>query len=196
MTPIQPPPATTPAATTQPIGVTAAPIPKNARMPVGAKNVEATVADLTTATAVPAAPAAQPATETQVDPLLLKAIDENDELSYWQENSKPLWSKAIAMDSALLADPEYAKLSYSERFVKVVESVKAEVTKGATPGKLDTKVDDPPESLSGSGGIAPIPDNNDALTRVLAAPNPEAQLKIYNALPQDDKDKVDMALNI
>ena len=147
------------------------------------------------ATPAPAAPVAQPATETQVDPLLLKAIDENDELSYWQENSQPLWDKAIAMDSALLADPGYANLSYTERFAKVVESVKADVTKGAvtTPSADPNK---PPESLSDSGGVAPTPNTNDALEKILATDDPEAQMKIYSGLSQSQKDEVDKALNI
>lgn len=55
--PIQVPPVITLAAMTQPTGVTAAPMPSNARKPVGAKKVEATADDLATTAAVVATPA-------------------------------------------------------------------------------------------------------------------------------------------
>jgi len=39
---------------------------------------------------------AQPEVDPTVDPDLLKAIDNNDELSYWRENSPALWARAVA----------------------------------------------------------------------------------------------------
>jgi len=146
--------------------------------------------------ATPAAtPAAEPAAAPQVDEAMMEAIDSNDDLAYWRENSAPLWEKAVATDNKLLADPATAKLSYEERFAKVVQMVKEEVTSNASEG-VDTPSGKPPESLSGSGGETPQVNNNDALTKILATDNPVDQMKMYDKLSQDQKDEVDKALDI
>jgi hypothetical protein len=171
-----------------------------AKQAVGAVSSPAPAADPAPAdppapAAASPAPAAAPA-EPTADPALLKAIDDNDELSYWQENSAPLWAKAIAKDNEMLKDPAYASLPYAERFAKVVETVKTDVTNSADVNLNASDPNKPPESLSDSGGIAPTPIANDALEKILAADDPNVQMKLYNALPQNQKDEVDKALNI
>jgi hypothetical protein len=146
-------------------------------------------------TPAPVAEVIAPVAAPVADPALMKAIDDNDELAYWKENSQPLWDKAVATDASLLLDPAYAGLPYAERFAKVVEAVKLEVTTKATP-EQKSEEGKPPESLSDSGGVAPTPISNDVLEKILSADNPDAQLKIYDSLSQAQKDEVDKALNI
>ena len=146
-----------------------------------------------TATA-PAAPAPAQAPAEGVDPELLKAIDANDELSYWQENSPALWSRAVAKDSQLLADPAYAQLPYADRFAKVVEAVKTDVTTATTGAP--TQMAGIPASLTGAAGVAPPAAGNTALDQMQAIADPAKQMAFYNAQPQKVRDQVDIALNI
>jgi len=151
--------------------------------------------------AAPAQPAAQPQAQpadTGPDKDLLEAISDNDELSYWQENSPALWNKAIELDGTLLQDPAYQSLPYKDRFLKVVEQVKTDVMKGAIPKKNQNQGDGKPpaDTLSGAGGDTPPQTGNSAYDRVMAASDADAQLKVYNTLSQADRDLVDQALDI
>lgn len=146
---------------------------------------------------------AVPAVETQqeVDQSLFKAIDDNDELSYWKSRAEDptnpnslLWDRAIAKDNDMLKDPAFARLSYDDRFKMVVEAVKKDVMSTALPTKT-TEPSGAPDASMGSGGIAPVPDGNSPVDKILAA-TPDNQTKLYNLMSQADKDLVDMALNI
>ena len=140
-------------------------------------------------------PPAQTRTE-EVDPELLKAIEANDELSYWQENSPALWSRAVAKDGEMLTDPAYAKLPYADRFAKVVESVKNDIMQGATKPGAQAGNAPPAPSLSGAGGV-PIPSNgNDPLSQMEAITDPAKQMAFYNSQPQKVRDEIDKALGI
>jgi hypothetical protein len=136
----------------------------------------------------------QPEANPTVDPDLLKAIDNNDELSYWRENSPALWARAVAKDDELLAVPEYAQLSYPERFAKVVELVKNEVMEGAK--RPDETTAEMPPSLSGAPGVPSQSTGTNALDRMLAIDDSKAQMKFYNSLPEKQRDEIDRALNI
>ena len=146
----------------------------------------------------PAAPAATAApAQPSVDPELIKAIEANDELSYWQENSPALWSRAVAKDGEMLANPEYAKLPYADRFAKVVESVKHDVMQGATktPGAQDGN-SPPAASLSGAPGVPVQSHGNDPLSQMEAITDPTKQMAFYNSQPQKVRDEIDKALGI
>lgn len=138
---------------------------------------------------------AQEDTGDEVDPALLEAIDDNDELSYWRENSPGLWKKAIDMDASLLNDPAYLQKTYADRFTTVVEQVKKAVTSGVQPPGGDDGAS-PPGSLSGSPGVAPTQQSNSALDRVMAAGSEDQQLSVYNGLTETERDEVDKALGI
>jgi hypothetical protein len=134
--------------------------------------------------------------DPDVDPDLLSAIEDNNELSYWQEKSPQLWERAVKMDEELLKDPDYEKLSFSKRIAKVVERVKADVMATAQkPGKTDSGNSDIPESMPGSAGVVPPATTNNDLDRILAA-DPEKQAEIYQGLSPAARDEVDKALNI
>lgn len=144
----------------------------------------------------PAAPAAEtpPAEPAGVNPAVLEAIDNNDSLSWWREKSPVLWKRAVEMDESLSKDPEYLALSFDDRYAKVVEEVKKAVQKPASIPKPDR--DSPPANLSGSGGVVPAPTENEALRKLEAMSDPDAQMKYYESLPESLRDEVDKALNI
>ncbi|RLB91960.1 MAG: hypothetical protein DRH10_00590 [Deltaproteobacteria bacterium] len=134
-----------------------------------------------------------------LDPDFMTAIDDNDELTYWKENSPVLWERAVKADDEFLdADPEYQKLSYAERFKKVVESVKNDVLQNNNAKVRDSGDggNDIPLSLSGSGGGLHNTETNSAVERVLAVNDPDKQIELYNSLPEQDRDAVDIALGI
>lgn len=143
------------------------------------------------------APAAVPPPATQVDPNLLKAIDDNDELSYWQEHSPALWQRAVAKDAEMLSDKSYASLSYQDRFAKVVESVKNDVVTGATgkPPAGQQDGDLPPTSLTGAPGVG-SQTNNSVLSQFESIADQAKQIAFYNALPVAKRDEIDKALGI
>lgn len=151
----------------------------------------------TQAPPTPATPAATPPPAQQVDPSLLKAIDDNDELSYWQEHSPALWQRAVAKDAELLNDKSYASLSYQGRFAKVVESVKNDVVTGATgkPPAGQQGEDLPPTSLTGAPGVG-SQTNNSALSQFESIADPVKQMAFYNGLPVAKRDEIDKALGI
>jgi len=53
------------------------------------------------------------------------AIDNNPKLTEWQETDRDRWDKAVEIDEFLTKDPDYAALSYSERFEKTVSMVES-----------------------------------------------------------------------
>lgn len=130
------------------------------------------------------------------------AVQGNDDMSYWlerandKENPSPLlWERAKAKDTELSLQPEFAKLTYPERFAKVVEAVKADVMSGATPPVKEAK-DTGPGTDMGQGGVVSSTTPNTAYDKVMAQSDPDMQMKVYEALSQDDKDLVDKQLNI
>lgn len=144
------------------------------------------------------APAAKPQPDEQpvADPKLLEAIDDNNELSWWREKSPPLWDKAIAVDKELLKDPAYVALPYKERFAQVVERVTTEVKAGAEQEK-PLKPEDggaPIVTLSGQGSAPTLLDQG-ALDKILNA-DPAVQVTMYESLPENQRDQVDVALGI
>lgn len=138
---------------------------------------------------------------------LEKALDANESLVWWRSlynSDNPndpkniLWDKAVAQDKEFLNDPEYVKLSYGDRFNKVVETVSAAVERDAKSGKDGGDVAKTvvmPSSLSGNSGAARSEGSMDALDKVLAA-DTDKQIDIYNSLSEAERDKVDMALDI
>lgn len=143
----------------------------------------------------PAAPAAPtPPAQQGPDPAIVAAIEANDELTWWREQSPKLWQRAVDKDDKLREDPVYLALSYEDRFKRVVDEVKKDVLQAGSTAKKDE--DSPPTSLSGSGGVAPAPIENDALAKMEAIQDPEKQLQFYNSLPEDVRDQIDQALNI
>jgi len=139
--------------------------------------------------------AAQPNDE-MVNRAISEAIESNDDLSYWREKSPALWKLAVEKDDQLLKDPEYQKLSFEERFEKVVTEVKQDI-KGGT-GKAQPDQAEMPDSLTGAQGAAPAvnDNNNNALNKILSTDDPDKQLELYNRLSESERDEVDKALNI
>ena len=130
----------------------------------------------------------------EMDTELVDAIEGNNELSYWRENSPKLWDMAVAADAKILADPLTTDLSYEKRFTKVVEAVKKEVMEGAKAAvKEDDK--DVPDSLSGHGA-APTIDDSSALEKILSTSDLDKQNDMYNSLPEKQRDEIDKALGI
>lgn len=56
---------------------------------------------------------------------VLQLIDENQRLSYWQENKPEIFNRAIEMEQVMMNDPDIQKLSMKERFEKVAQAVAA-----------------------------------------------------------------------
>lgn len=140
------------------------------------------------------------------DPAFNKALEGNESLAWWRSLYNPdnpndpknsLWDKAVAQDKVFLDDPEYTKLSYEDRFKKVVKVVSEEVETNAKTGKDgggDTY--SLPPSLSGGNGLARNDGSMEPVDKVLAADTPEKQMEIYKNLSEADRDKVDIALDI
>jgi hypothetical protein len=111
------------------------------------------------------------AEETQIRDDSQDAIDRNESLVAWQANDPKAWQQAVEVDRMLAGQDEWKTKSLDERFVKVVEVVKAmnptATPPAETPEQTDAKAraalekagPTGPTSLSDIPGGSPPPQN-------------------------------------
>jgi hypothetical protein len=141
--------------------------------------------------------------EAEVRNEMQEAIDSNPTMAAWQSDTdKTMWNKAAKFDKLLRAEPEFADVSFADRFAKVVEltqaalGLKAEVaapaaaTTKATPAEIKAQAEAKlkstkalPTSLSDiPGGAPPAVDERERVDDMSAT---ELGAKFLNMKPED-----------